>query len=291
MPLFHHNRPNHSLLLMPVRLGNKPSPKNKVRILSCDAEGHLFTQLIGRSTYQRIRKESQQMEISHNNYATIYWDTGTSRLTPLLVEVGDEEAWALEHILEHALRSAIVPDILTRYVKEIIKLGEFKRQELLIRKARKTREATSAASSKVLDRLPYYRKQDTEVSIPIYKEEYTFPLIILKLLPKAKNTSVNQQRLLFLDSDGDLAVTTLPLEQINKAERKLNNLHSRGKEGYLICLRKPDGVSIDIMEINELQRQALENLTQYFEKTSPGKEPLSDAIKQVLTKARETVLS
>jgi len=291
MPLFHHNRPNHSLLLMPVRLRNKQCPKNKIWILSCDAEGHLFTQLIGRSTYQRIRKESQQVEIPHNNYATIYWDTGASRLTPLLVEIGDEEAWALEHILEHAFRRAIIPDILTKYIKEIIRLGEFKRQELLIGKAKKTREAISATSSEVLDRLPYYRKQDTEVSIPIYKEEYAFPLIILKRLPRAKNTPVDQRRLLFIDSDGDLAVTTLPLEQINKAERKLNNLHSRGKEGYLICLRKPDGISIDVVEINDLQRQALENLTQYFEKTNLGKEPLSDTIKQVLTKARETVIS
>ena len=102
---------------------------------------------------------------------------------------------------------------------------------------------------------------------------------------------MNQRRLLLLDSEGDIAVITLPVEQIHKAERKLNNLHKRGKEGYLICLRKPDGVSIDVMEINDLQRQALDNLTKYFEKTSLGKEPLSDTIKQVLTKARETVIS
>ena len=291
MPLFHHDRPNHSLLLMPVRLGNERWPKNNVRILSCDAEGHLFTQLVGRSTYQRIRKESQQMEISRNNYATIYWDTGISKPAPLLVEIGNEEAWALEHVLEHALRHAIVPGILTRYIKEIIKLGKVKRQELLIEKTRETRKAISATSPKVLDRLPYYRKQDIEVSIPIYKEEYAFPLIILKRLPQARNTPVNQQRSLVLDSDGDIAVATLPSEQINKAKRKLNNLHRKGKEGYLICLRKPEGVSIDVMEISELQRQALENLTQYFEEIGPGKKPLPGAVKQVLTKARETVLS
>ncbi|MFC1986228.1 hypothetical protein ACFLWC_04470 [Chloroflexota bacterium] len=289
MTLFHRNRPNHSLLLMPVRLGNERWPKNKVRILSCDAKGHLFTEFVGRSTYQRIRKEIQQMEVSQKNYATIYWDTGASRLMPLLVEIGNRETWALERILEHAFRSAVIPDILTRYLKEIIKLGEVKLQELPTGKARETRKTTPVTSSKVLDRLPYYRKQDFEVSIPIYKAEHAFPLIILKQLPQAKNTSSSQQRLLVLDSDGDLAVTTLPLERLKKAKRKLDNLQRKGKEGYLICLRKPEGTSVDIMEISELQRQALETTTQYFGETGKGKRPLSNAVKEVLYKAKETV--
>ena len=264
MPLFSHNRPKHSLLLMPVRLGNKRCPKNKVQILSCDTEGRLFTQLVGRSAYQRIRKESRQEEISQNNYAVIYWDTGASRLTPLLVKIGDEEAWALERILEHALVRVTVPEVLKKYVREIIKLGEVKRQELLIGKTGQTREAISTATPRVLDRLPYYRKKDIEVSIPIYKEEYAFPLIVLKRLTQAENTPINHQRLLILDSDGDLAVTTLPLEQVNKAKRKLSSLRRKGKDGYLICLRKSDGVSIDVMEVNELQRHGVGNGLRLF---------------------------
>ncbi|MFC2051938.1 hypothetical protein ACFLT4_04340 [Chloroflexota bacterium] len=291
MRLFHRNRPDHLLLLMPVRLGNERRPKNKVWILSCDTEGHLFTQLVGRSTYQRIREETQQMEDSQNNYATIYWDTGASRFTPLIVEIGNKQTWALERILEHALRSATIPDILRRYPEEIIKLGESKHQELLIEKTGETHKTTAATSSKVLGRLPYYRKQDVEVSIPIYKAEYAFPLIILKRLSQAKNTPPGQQRLLVLDSDGDLAVTTLHLEQINKAKRRLDNLHRKGKAGYLICLRNADGVSVDVIEISGLQRQALETVTRYFEETGKGKQPISDAVKKVLNKARDTVLS
>lgn len=291
MPLFHQNRPNHSLLLMPVRLGNERWPKNKVRLLSCDAEGNLFTQLVGRSTYQRIRKETQYMEVSQNNYATIYWDTGASRPMPLVVKIEENESWALNRILEHALRDTTIPDVLRRYPEEIIKLGDSKRRELLIEKTRDTHKTTSSTSSKVLNRLPYYRKDDVEVSIPIYKVEYTFPLIVLKQLPPAKNTPSSQQRLLVLDSDGDLTVTTLPLELIDKAERKRIRLQRRGKEGYLICLQKPKGISVDIMEISELQRLTLENVTQYFEETSGGKQPLSGAIRTILNKARKTVLS
>lgn len=291
MPLFHQNRPNHSLLLMPVRLGNERWPKNKVRLLSCDAEGNLFTQLVGRSTYQRIRKETQYMEVSQNNYATIYWDTGASRPMPLVVKIEENESWALNRILEHALRDTTIPDVLRRYPEEIIKLGDSKRRELLIEKTRDTHKTTSSTSSKVLNRLPYYRKDDVEVSIPIYKVEYAFPLIVLKQLPPAKNTPSSQQRLLVLDSDGDLTVTTLPLELIDKAERKRIRLQRRGKEGYLICLQKPKGISVDIMEMSELQRLALENVTQYFEETSGGKQPLSGAVRTILNKARKTVLS
>jgi len=291
MPLFHQNRPNHSLLLMPVRLGNERWPKNKVRLLSCDAEGNLFTQLVGRSTYQRIRKETQYMEVSQNNYATIYWDTGASRPMPLVVKIEENESWALNRILEHALRNTTIPDVLRRYPEEIIKLGDSKRRELLREKTRATHKTTSSTSSKVLNRLPYYRKDDAEVSIPIYKVEYAFPLIILKQLPPAKNTPSSQQRLLVLDSDGDLTVTTLPLELIDKAERKCIRLQRRGKEGYLICLQKPKGISVDIMEISELQRLALENVTRYFEETSGGKQPLSGAIRTILSKVRKTILN
>ena len=291
MPLFHQNRPNHSLLLMPVRLGNERWPKNKVRLLSCDAEGNLFTQLVGRSTYQRIRKETQYMEVSQNNYATIYWDTGASRPVPLVVKIEENESWALNRILEHALRDTKIPDVLRRYPEEIIKLGDNKRRELFIEKTRDIHKTTSSTSSKVLNRLPYYRKDDVEVSIPIYKVEYAFPLIILKQLPPAENTPSSQQRLLVLDSDGDLTVTTLPLELVDKAERKRIRLQRRGKEGYLICLQKPKGISVDIIEISELQRLALENVTEYFEETSGGKQPLSGAIRTILNKARKTVLN
>jgi len=106
-----------------------------------------------------------------------------------------------------------------------------------------------------------------------------------------KNTPPSQQRLLVLDSDGDLIVTTLSSELIDKAERKRIGLQRRGKEGYLICLQKPKGISVDIMEISELQRLALENVTQYFEETSGGKQPISGAVRTILNKARKTVLS
>jgi len=231
------------------------------------------------------------MEAAPKNYATIYWETGTSQYIPLVVEIGDKENWALERILEHAFRSAIVPDVLIRPVREIIRMGETKYQEVVTEKTKGTRKTTSLQSSKVLARLPYYRKGDVEVSIPIYKTEYTFPLIILGQFPQENNMTPSQQRLLVLDSDGDLAETTLPSEQVNKAERKLSDLRKKGKEGSLVCLWEPEGISVDVVEMNELQVQALEAVTHYFEETGKDKRPLSAAVKKVLNEVRDRASS
>jgi hypothetical protein len=289
MPLFRHNQPNHSLLLMPVRLKSERWPKNKVRILSCDTEGNLFTQLVGRSVYRRIKAEAERRELSPNNYATIYWDTGMNRHVPVFVDIGDRESWAMERILEHAFRSAIVPDVLIGPIREIIRLGESKHRELVEEKTKGARKIAPPVSSKVLDRLPFYSKNDIEVSMPLYKAEYAFPLVILKRLVQENDIDPGEQPLLILDSDGDVAAVTLPEEQINKAERKLDALRKKGKEGSLICLKKPEGISIDVMEISDAQRQALEIVAQYFEETGTARQPLSDAVSNVLDKVKEIV--
>ncbi|MDD5703735.1 MAG: hypothetical protein PHU23_17000, partial [Dehalococcoidales bacterium] len=187
MPILRHNIPNHSLLLMPVRLGNERWPKNKVRILSCDIDGNLFTQLIGRSVYRRIKEKTQQRESSRDNYATIYWDSGGSKLIPVFVEIGKKEIWALERILEHAISRAVIPDLLKSYPAEIIKLGGNKYQQTLAGRTTEKHKTATDLPSRALCRLPYYRKQDMELSVPIYKAAYAFPLIVLKSLPQGED--------------------------------------------------------------------------------------------------------
>jgi hypothetical protein len=256
-------------------------------MLSCDADGNLFTQVIDRSVYRRIKEEAQRREVSQNNYATIYWDNGVNQYTPIFVETGDKENWALERVLEHAFKNAMIPDVLVRPLQEIIKLGDDKRRELTTEKTKSTDKTMLPTSSRVLNRLPYYSKNDVEVSMPIYKAEYTFPLIILKRLADEKNLTSSQQLILILDSDGDLAAITLPTDQINKAERKLSALHEMGKEGSLVCLWKPEGVSIDVMEINQVQRQALDTITQHFDATGMIVRPHSDVVNRVLNQVKE----
>lgn len=287
MPLFRRNQPNHSILLMPVRLRSERWPKNKVQMLSCDADGDLFTQVIGRSVYRRIKEEAERREVSKNNYAIIYWDSGTNKYIPIIVEIGDKENWALERVLEHAFRNAVIPNVLVKPLREIIKLGDDKYRELTAERTKSAKKTMPPTSLKVLNRLPYYSKNTVEVSIPIYKAKYNYPLIILKRLNEEKNLTSRQQLVLILDSDGDLATVTLTTDQINRAERKLSVLHERGKEGSLVCLWQPDGVSVDAMEINQVQRLALNAVIQYFNETGMVIRPHSDAVNKVLNQVGE----
>ncbi|MFC1914293.1 hypothetical protein ACFLXF_03370 [Chloroflexota bacterium] len=258
--------------------------------MSCDTEGRLFTQLIGRSVYDRIRRETRQMEMSQRNFATVYMDTGSNRFMPLFVQTGVKEAWALDRILEHALKRNVVPDVLKVYSKGIIKLGEIEYKGLSAGKTGVTGKTTSESSSRVLNRLSYYEKQDIEVSVPIYKADYSYPLIVLKQLPKSKNTMSDRQNTLILDSAGDIGIVDLPLGQFKKAERRLKNLNRKGKDSCLICLRKTGAISIDVLEISESQRQALDTLTQLFEETRQGQRPLSTAVRNVIYQAKEKAL-
>ncbi len=274
---------------MRVKLGNERWPKNKVRVLSCDANGNLFTQFLGRSTYKQITETTGQMDISHTRYATIYWDNGNGKFSPLYVEIGKNETWALERIMEHALRSAIIPDVLKKYPKEIIKMGEFKHDNSLEEKAYAAPENSSVIPSKVLQRLPYYREQDIEVSVPIYKAKHAFPLIILKLLPKMKTTPPGQRPALVLDNDGDILTVNFSSAAIVKAKRKLTALEKKDAKGYLICLQSPEGISIEVMETTKLQEQALENVIRRFEEKNSKKQPVSATVKKVLNKVRDRV--
>ena len=288
--MFKHNRANHSLLLMPVKLGRESWPKNKVRILSCDTDGNLFTQLLGRSTYQRIKKAVEQTCDSPMQYATVYLDKGEDKFTPFYVEIGENEIYALERIMEHALRSSIIPDVLKKYPKEIIKLGETKYREMLDEKAAGPHSDSYITPSKPLQRLPYYREEDMEVSVPIYKAEYAFPLIILKLLPGIESTPPGQRPALVLDNDGDIVLTNLFLEPITRARRKLAAMEKKGATGYLICLQSPEGISIEVIETTGAQNRALDTVTRYFEENGKGK-PLSATVRKVMHKARERVRS
>ena len=145
--MLRNHKPNHSLLLMPVKLDEERWPKNKVRVLSCDAEGNLFTQFLGKTTYDRIRRGAEQMDCSHTKYATLYWEEGKNSYMPLYVEVDKNQVWALERITEHALRNAMIPDVLKKYPAEIIKLGEVRYKELVAERPAGTRGRSSSRSA------------------------------------------------------------------------------------------------------------------------------------------------
>ena len=148
------------------------------------------------------------------------------------------------------------------------------------------------ATPRVLDRLPYYLESDIEFSMPIYKAEYSYPLIILKRLLPDEHTPHNVQRLLILDSDGDLAIIKVPSQLMNKVAKGFKEHNTKkGTNECLVISKYPEGLAIDYMAISQLQRKALDTITRYFEETGYGKQPVSAAVKTVLARARDKVSS
>ncbi|MFC1918826.1 hypothetical protein ACFLWW_02490 [Chloroflexota bacterium] len=292
MRLFHHHQPGGFLYLMPVRQGNEQLPKDKVRMLSCDAEGKVHTLLLKKSIYELAKRHAKRMEYSHKNYATLGFEINHSKPATLAVEVEAEQFWALEHILEHALKKGRLPDILKKYPKQIIKLGESRRKELTAQNERQTHSQLQSETPSVLYRLPYYSEDNVEVSIPIYKAEHRYPLIVLKQLPPNEHIPPDMQRLLVLDSEGDLAIIKVPLGIMDRVKKDFDKWKkANNQDGCIIYSRHPKGFSTNYMAINELQREALNKIAKHFEETGHGEQPVSTTARAVLVRARDTASS
>ena len=290
MGIFNRNRPHDVLFLMPVRLTNEKLRRGKIRMLYCDAAGKVYASLINRSVYELARDSAERMERSHKPFATIGFETDPGNFIPTVVEIDTREEWALEHILEHALRNGRLPDILKKYSKPIIKRSEASREAVLSEHKKRRRRVYSEATPRVLNRLPYYSERDIEISIPIYKAEYSYPLIVLKRLISDKHTPHNVQRVLVLDSDGDLAIVNIPLMYELEKEPKEYKVQNSSSLCAILS-QNPEGLAANYMKISQPQRKALDTITRYFEETGVGKQPISATVKTVLAKAKDRVSS
>ncbi|MFC1951805.1 hypothetical protein ACFLYI_02035, partial [Chloroflexota bacterium] len=260
MRLIRRNNHNDVIFLLPVRLTGEKLPKGKVRMLYCDAEGKVYASLIDKAVY-KFAKDSAQKVGSHKYYATLGLEIGPGNFAPMSVEVSSEEVWALEHILEHALKSGKVPYIMKKYLQQIIKLGEASREvSSASRKKRKLR-VTSEATPPVLNRLPYYSEHGIEFSMPIYKAEHNYPLIVLKRLSLDDQIPRDVQRLLILDSDGDLAVIKVPFKLMDQAEKRLKEWAKKNDMNACIVVSlNSEGFAISHMVISQLQGKALDTM-------------------------------
>ena len=292
MGIFHRNQPNDVLFLMPVRLADEKLPKSKRRMLYCDTAGKVYASIINKSVYELAQDSAERMERSHKSFATLGLEISPGKFVPTAVEIGPKEVWALEHILEHALKKGRFPDILKKYLKPIIQLGEASREAVLSEHKKRKRRVHSEATPRVLNRLPYYSEHDIEISMPIYKAEYGYPLIVLKRLPPEERVLHNTRRLLILDSDGDMAVIKVPTKLVRKMEIELteHGVKKRGNTCVLIS-QYPEGYAPSYMSISHQQKKALDTLTRYFEETGSSKQPVSIAVKTVLTRAKDRVSS
>ena len=284
--------PKEVIYLTPIQIGNEQLPENKIRILHCDARRNLESTVIENSVYELVRGYVEELERTHKCCATLSTEIAPGEFVPFTVEINSEQAEALESILEHALKRGIIPDILKRYPKEILRLGEGKRKELRAQYEQARLQAVSRGTPEVLRRLADYPEDGIDVAIPIYKAEYHYPLVILKRLPPNEQTQPNERRLLILDNDGDLAIIRVPSEIIDEAEKHLEEWKRRNNsDGCILYSRHADSLIMSHMELNEFQRKALDIIARHFEETGHGERPISMDAQAVLAKAKAMISS
>jgi len=291
MEFFRRRSPDDVIYLTPVQLDDEHLPEDKIRVLCCDAKGNIRSTIIENSVYELAKSYADELERTGKKYAILSVEIVLGKYVPYAVAISQKQLWALEHILDHALKRRQIPAILKKYLREIIQIGEHKREELRSQYERLEDYAFTEKTPEVLHRLTYYTDECIEAAIPIYKAQHRYPLIVLQRLPENEQISQDMQRLLTLDSDGDLAIIRLPSETADEAERNFEKWkRERESEGCIILSRYQDGFKIGYLEISQLQRKALDLIVRHFAETGYGQQPISTDAQAVLARAKEYIL-
>ena len=290
MELFRHRSPKDLIYLMPVQIDGEQLPKDKVRILCCDAKGDICSTVIENSVYELANSYAEELKRVHKNYAILSIEIAPGDSVPCAVVASPEQVWALGHLLEHAIKRRKTPDILKKYLKDIIQFGELKREKIKSQHEGVKDYAFTGKTPQVLHRLSYYNGEYIAAPVPIYKAQHRYPLIVLRRLSTNGQTVPNMQSLLTLDSDGDLAIIKLPLETINEAEKDFDEWKKRNKsEGCIVYSLYQDDFIISCLAISELQRRALDLIAQHFAESGHGQRPISTDAQAVLARAKEYI--
>lgn len=275
MGLLSKNKSKDVIFLIPVNTPDEKLPRGKMRMLYCDAMGRVYTTLLDKTVYKLVCEDIERFETHNMCYATVGLEICTGTFAPVVVEISSDESWTLSHALEHALNSGIIPEVLLKNISHIIKQADTSHQNNNSG-GNGNQKIEKSTIPGILDRLPYYLERDMEFSMPVYKAEHPYPLIILKSYSSSGNSSGNGQKLLVLDSDGDLAIIKIPLKILDKAEKRLRHwAEKNSRDACLVIYQEGTGYSIDFIVISPAQRKALDVMVRDYEETGEGRGSLS----------------
>ena len=286
MQIFNRSKPRDVLFLMPVRYKDEKPNGSKVRMLYCDTRGKVYAAPISRTAYEGAYASIVDMRNRGRPFATVGIETTPGDFVPTVVEINERELWALENISEHAIKTGQLPDILKKYLRKIIRMGAVRRNTLISSSGSNKVKSSNYVTSKVLNRLPYYRERDMEFSMPMYKAEHKYPLIILKFLQN-KNGGKSQRNLLILDSDGDLVVIKVPTGLVSGVEKELARKNGLNRYVYSVIYQQRRGRKIDYMMVTKTQQKALNTIVKYYEETGRGKRVAPAAIRAIINIAEK----
>ena len=287
MALFSKNKSKDVIFLIPVNTPDEKLPRGKMRMLYCDAMGRVYTTLLDNGVYKLIIEDIEKFEENNRCYATVGLEISPGTFAPVVVEISSDESWTLSHALQHALKSGVIPEVLLKNITHIIKQGNTHNRQNGSNGNGNNRTERSVMPG-ILDRLPYYLERDMEISMPVYKAEHPYPLIILKSYSSGRSSSGNGQKLLVLDSDGDLAIIKIPFKLLDKAEKRLHLwMEMNNRDACLVIYNEGQQYIIDFLVINPPQRKALDVMVREYEETGSGRGSLTVAAQRVVSRAQE----
>ena len=275
------------IFLIPVSTPDEKLPRGKMRMLYCDAMGKVYTTLLDKTVYKVICEDIEKYEVNNRCYATIGLEISTGTYAPVVVEITTNESWTLSRALNHALNSGVIPEVLLKNIAHIIALGDTGRRKNNSNGSGNTKTGKLTIPG-ILDRLPYYLERDMEFSMPVYKAEHPYPLIILKSYSSGGHSSGNGHKLLVLDGDGDLAIIKIPFKLLDRAEKRIRCwAEDNNRDACLIMHNEEHQYFVDFLVISPAQRKALDIMVREYEKTGSGRKSLSVAAQRVISKAQE----
>ncbi len=286
--LLKRNSLNRLIFLLPVRIGDEILPEDKVRMLCCTEKADLVTTLISRSTFEIIKSFIRELEKESKKYAILGIEVHSQEYVPVPVYIDSEHLMALENIAEHAINRKIMPWVLKKYVTNIIALGDIKSKEIIENYILSDNIYSNLSSNEMLGGLEGIGENHlSDAPIPIYKAQHHFPAVILKKLERTERNENELQRVLILDSDGDLVISKVPIYLLESEERELDTIISKGDLfGCITYTREKDSYIFNHVILNRLQQNALETILKQYEKTGSGERPIPLYAREVLSRAR-----
>ena len=279
---------NRLIFLLPIRIGDEILPEDKVRMLCCTAKADLATTLIARSTFEIIKSFIRELERGNKKYAILGIEVYPKDYVPVPVYIDSEHLMALENIAEHALNRKVMPWVLKKYVKHIIALGDIKSKDIIENYILSEHIDSNLSSHELLSGIESpHDKNLADTPIPIYKAQHHLPAVILKKLEATEHNENELQRVLILDSDGDLAISKVPIHSLESEEKEFDTIRSKGNFfGCITYAREKERYIFNHVILNGLQQKSLETILQQYEKTGSGERPIPLYAQEVLSRAK-----
>ncbi|MFO8143468.1 MAG: hypothetical protein R6T78_02195 [Dehalococcoidales bacterium] len=274
------------IFLLPVRIDDEILPEEMVRMLCCTETAEAVTTTISRSTFEIIKSYTRELERGNKRYAILGIELPRGCYVPFPVYIDSEHLMVLENIVEHAIHRKFIPYILRKYVKHIIALGNISSKEIIKNYVLHDQLSSGLSSQSMINDIRASRgNMFAERAIPTYKAHNRYPAIILKKMDSIDHNDKETQRVLILDSDGDLAISKVPAQLLLSEERKFN-LISEDLYGCVTYKQEGDRYFFDHMILNKLQHKSLNTILEQYEKTGTGERPIPLFAQEVISRAR-----